>query len=282
MPFNTRKLSNALGAEITGFKINDDVGQETIDALRNAFLKYQVLLFRDQDISFETHIAFSRKFGDLDNHESVPEYRFEAYPQLIRVTNEGKEPTKVFGRQWHSDHSMTLVPSMASQLHAREIPDVGGDTMFTNMYLAYDHLSEGMRRLLDGLEAVHTVQSARHLSQVDGDELKAKMKRNPPVAHPVVIVHPETGRKALYVSEMMTSQLVGMTREESQSILQYLFELSTLPEFVYRHVWRKHDLLMWDNRCTMHIALSDYDHTQLRDLYRTTIKGSRAGRYVEA
>ncbi|MBV7486053.1 TauD/TfdA family dioxygenase [Bordetella sp. BOR01] len=275
-----RKLSNSLGAEVLGFKIQGDLAPAVVDELREAFHRYQILLFRDQPISFETHIAFSRYFGPLDQHEHVPDYRHPDHPTLIKVTNEGKERSKVFGQQWHSDHSMAIRPSLASLLHAHEIPDVGGDTMFTNMCGAYDSLSSGMQRMLSEMRAVHTVIAARHLRGLDEKTLAKKESVNPPVIHPVVRAHPETGRKALYVSEMLTSHFEGMSVEESRPLLEYLFAHSVRPELVYRHQWRRHDLLMWDNRCTMHLALMDYDHQQLRRLFRTTIEGDYVGEYA--
>ncbi|WP_454719993.1 MULTISPECIES: TauD/TfdA dioxygenase family protein [Cupriavidus] len=275
-----RKLSNSLGAEVVGFRITADCAPDALAEIRQAFAQYQVLLFRDQDISFDTHIAFSRRFGPLEQHDAIPEYRHPDYPELIVVTNEGKERAKVFGQQWHSDHSMTVCPSMASLLHAHVIPEVGGDTMFANMYDAYDTLSDGMKRLLAPLRAVHTVIAAKHLRGLDEQTLAAKARNNPPVVHPVVRIHPVTGRPALYVNEMLTSHFEGMTVAESQPLLQYLFAHSTRSEFVYRHQWRKHDVLMWDNRCTMHLALMDYDHQQLRRLFRTTLEGDSRGEYL--
>lgn len=267
-----RKLSHALGAEVVDFRITDDCGPEAIEEIKQGFARHQILLFRDQDISFDTHIGFSRKFGPLEDHEGVPEYRHPDYPELVVVTNEGKQRSQVFGQQWHSDHSMRLHPSMASLLHAHVIPEVGGDTMFANMYAAYDSLSDGMKQLLEPLRAVHSVLGARHLRGLDQETRARKAKNNPPVIHPVVRRHAVTGRPALYVNEMLTTRFDGMTEDESRPLLEYLFAHSTRPEFVYRHKWRKHDIVMWDNRCTMHLALLDYDHSQLRRLFRTTLQ----------
>ncbi|MGJ7500346.1 TauD/TfdA dioxygenase family protein [Variovorax sp. ZT5P49] len=275
-----RRLSNSIGAEVLEFEVSPHLSLDVVSELRDLFLEHQVLLFRDQRISFETHIDFSRHFGELDTHESTPDYRADGYPHLLKVTNEGREREKVFGQQWHSDYSMTLRPAMASLLHAHEIPEVGGDTMFTNMYAAYDTLSDAMKRLLLPLKAEHSVLGARHLRNVDTELRAQRSKLNPPVLHPVVRAHPETGRKALYMNEMHTTNFEGMTVDESQPLLAYLFEHSTRSEFVYRHQWRKHDLLMWDNRCTMHLALQDYDYRQLRRLYRTTLIGELEGAYA--
>jgi len=279
MEIKTRPLSFALGAEIVDFSITSDLSVNTINRIKDAFKKYQILLFRHQAISFETHIAFSKLFGELDNHDSVPDYRHDIYPELIVVTNKGREPSKVFGRQWHSDHSMSLSPTTASLLHAHVLPDIGGETMFTNMYMAYDLLSKGMKEMLEHLNAVHTIATAHHLRGADPEMLAYKLNRNPPVVHPVVKTHPETGKKSLYVNEMMTSHFENMTAAESQPLLHYLFNFSTQPELIYRHKWEKHDLIIWDNRCTMHHALGDYDHEQVRLLYRTTVKGPVTGRY---
>jgi len=277
MPLKMRKLSHALGAEILDLKIGPDLSSEVIKQIHTAFLDHQVLLFRNQNLTHEEHIAFSRHFGALDRHDAVTEYRLPDYPEIVQVTNEGKPASKVFGRQWHSDHSMTLTPSNASLLRACELPEVGGDTLFSNMYTAYETLSYGMKRLLEPLKAVHTVLQARHLQGLSAEVLAEKTRRSPPVLHPVVRIHPETGRPALYVSEMLTSHFEDMTYPESRPLLEYLFDHSTKPELVYRHRWQKNDLLVWDNRCTMHMALADYDHSQIRRMFRTTIIGPKVG-----
>jgi taurine dioxygenase len=275
-----RKLSNSLGAEVLNYLVTAKPTPAEIEQLRSLFLQYQVLLFRGQDIDFQTHIAFSRQFGTLDRHDSTPDYRNATHPELLNVTNEGKQRGTVFGQQWHSDYSMTTAPATASLLHSHQIPDVGGDTMFANMYAAYESLSPAMQHLLEPLRAVHSVLGARHLRAVDKEVRAAKLALNPPVLHKVVRVHPETGRKALYVNEMHSVSFEGMTQEESEPLLDFLFQNSTRSEFVYRHQWRQHDLLMWDNRCTMHLALQDYDFDKLRRLYRTTILGERIGEYA--
>lgn len=156
--------------------------------------------------------------------------------------------------------------------------------MFTNMNLAYETLSPALRALLDPLEAVHSFAhySARALRHRDPRQIAHMTEINPPVAQPVVRVHPETGRKALYLSEMMTSHFVGMTPQESEGLLQYLFTHSVRPEFTYRHAWSVNDLLMWDNRCTQHLALGDYTHDQPRHMHRITVLGTPCGRSVEA
>jgi taurine dioxygenase len=197
------------------------------------------------------------------------------------VTNQevGGRPQPV-GRQWHSDLSTTLRPARASLLRSEVIPPVGGDTMFSNMYLAYETLSEAMKRILEPLEAIHDMTVARQLRGRDPADLAEVRRRNPPVVHPVVRVHPETGRKALYVSEMTTIGIAGMTEDESRPLLQYLYEHSVRPEFTYRHRWQVGDVLAWDNRCTMHLALDDYDLRVPRKMYRTTLLGEESGRFA--
>lgn len=285
MTLSIRRLSNALGAEVRDIDIAKTLSEAVKAELREAFLKYHVLLFRDQDLTPEQHIAFTRIFGELDRNEAVPDYRHPQYPEIVLVTNELKDgqpsPTRNIGRQWHSDHSMTLRPTLASLLHAQAVPEVGGDTMFTNMHLAYDTLSDTLKGILDPLWAVHDIIAARHLRGRASDYLEEKRRINPLVAQPVVRIHPETGRKALYVSEMLTTRFVGMTEEESAGLLSYLFAHSVRPEFAYRHQWRRHDLLMWDNRSTMHNALADYEPGQIRTMLRTALVGTPSGYRVE-
>jgi len=277
----TRRLSNPLGAEIQGLDLRRPIDEKTLGEIHRTFLEHGIVLFRDQPLTTEEHIAFSRLLGELDTHDGLPQDRHPKHPEVLLITNEPKSDgrpsdTRYTGRVWHSDHSFTLVPAMGSLLRSVEIPDVGGDTMFTNMYMAYDALSEGMKRFIAGLHGIHTTTR-----KVDDPERAADMaRRNPPVAQPLVRVHPETGRKALYIGEKVR-QLAGFTVEESQPIIQYLCRHATQPEFVYRHQWRRHDLLMWDNRCTMHVALGDFDETKRRHMERTTILGTPSGQVYD-
>lgn len=279
-----RRLSNGIGAEITGVDIAKPIDSETVNQVRDAWHNHLVLLFRDQhDLTPERHIAFSRNFGMLDQHGSNPRYRMQEFPEILQITNkpfDGKPSgTRNTGRNWHSDLSYTSHPGKGSLLWCAERPEVGGDTMFTNMYLAYETLSDKMRAFLDDLYAIHDVSLVKGIEQRDPAEV-AEMKRlSPPVAHPVVRVHSDTGRKALFVSQRVR-QFVGLSEEESQPILNFLCEHATKHEFVYRHQWRVHDLLMWDNRCTMHIALADFDQTKPRHMLRTTLLGEPSGYIV--
>jgi taurine dioxygenase len=284
MALGVRKLSYALGAEITGLDLRKPLDAATAAEVRRIWLDNLVIVIRDQDITPEQQVAFGRHFGPLDDHKSLPFYRLDGVPEIFLITNKmvnGKpSETKDTGRLWHSDHSFTTHPTMASALYCKEIPEIGGNTLFTNMYMAYDSLSDGLKKLLDGLEAVHDLSDyvpfrSRNLEQ------RAEMQRiNPAVAQPVVRVHGETGRKALYVSEALTFRFVGMTEEESAGLMQFLWRRSVQPEFTYRHEWRPGDLLMWDNRCAMHMAPADYAPGQPRLMHRITILGTPSGRLL--
>ncbi|MEO5691796.1 MAG: TauD/TfdA family dioxygenase [Usitatibacter sp.] len=281
MTIQIRRLSNGLGAEISGVDISKPIDDATFREIEQAWRDHLVLLFRNQALTHEQHIAFSGRFGPLDDHSSIPKFRDPQHHHILPVTNQEiagrKQPV---GRQWHSDLSTTTRPARASLLRSEVIPPVGGDTMFTNMYLAYDTLSDKMKEIVDCLDAIHDMTVAKHSKGRDPADLAEVRKRNPPIAHPMVRVHPETGRKALYVSEMTTTGIVGLTDEEAEPILEFLYGHCVRPEFVYRHKWQVHDVLAWDNRCTMHLALSDYDIDIPRKLYRTTLLGEPSGYIV--
>jgi len=280
-----RKLSNALGAEVLSFDFRKAISLEVADELYKAFLQYSVLLFRGTEISPEKQLEFTRVFGEPDTNEAVADYRHPDFKEVIILSNDvqlGKpSPSAKAGRQWHTDHSHTLHPTLASILHARIIPEVGGDTMFSNMYMAYETLSEGMKTLLDPLWAVHDATNAGHIRTLDAAGRAAKRKMAPPVAQPVVRIHQETGRKVLYVNEMLTRNFVDMSEAESQPLLTYLFAHAVRPEFSYRHQWRLHDVLVWDNRCMQHNALADFDQRQKRIMFRTAVAGSPSGYLVD-
>jgi taurine dioxygenase len=286
---NVRPLSYALGAAVTGVDLQEPLEAEAIERIRKAWLEYSLLVFPGQKLSPESQVRFGRLFGDLDDHRAIPFYRHPEWPEIYLITNKeiGGKPseTRDTGRLWHSDHSFTTHPTMASMLYCREIPLAGGTTMFANMYRAYETLSPTLRGILDGLEAVHSVEhymsSNRFFRQRDPTQIHKMKELSPPVAQPVVRVHQETRRKALYVSEGQTTHFVGMSREESGGLLQYLFKHSIQPEFTYRHQWTVDDLLMWDNRCLIHLAVADYAHSQPRHMHRVTVLGTPCGRIID-
>jgi taurine dioxygenase len=280
-----RKLSYPLGAEVCDINVGKAMTEAEFGEIYRAFLDNGILLFRDQDINREQHIEFSRRFGELDRHDSLPRDRHPDYPEILRVTNRpnpdgSPSDSRYTGRQWHSDMSFTTVPSLGSLLRSWAVPDVGGDTLFANMYLAYETLSDGMKRLIANLHGIQLAGTRKINDPTSGVPRQQEQKRiNPPVAQPVVRVHPETGRKALYLGEKV-KRFDGMTEDESKPLIEYLNRHATKPEFVYRHQWRRNDILVWDNRCTMHQALGDFDETQLRDMERTTVLGTPSGYIV--
>jgi len=289
MPIQIRPLSYALGAEVSGVDLARPVDKATQAAIRKAWLEHLVIVFRGQALTPDRQIAFGRMFGELDDHKSVPFYRHPEHPEIYLITNKkigGKESqTKDTGRLWHSDHSFTTHPTMASMLYCLEIPPVGGTTLFSNMVRAYETLSPTLRSVLDGLEAVHSLEhySARnpYFTARDPEQIRKMNELSPPVAQPVVRVHPETGRKALYISEGQTQRFVGMSEAESAGLLQFLFAHCARPEFTYRHAWKVDDMLMWDNRSTNHLAVHDYSHEQTRHMHRLTVLGTPCGRALE-
>jgi taurine dioxygenase len=283
MPLSFRPLSYSLGAEVIGVDLARPIDDDRFSEIHEAFLQKGILLFRDQKITREQHIAFSRRFGELDRHETLPRDRHPDYPELLLVTNVPKpngkpSDSKYTGQLWHSDLSFTLVPALGSLLRGIDIPPVGGDTMFANMTMAYDTLSDGMKRMIADLHAVHV--GVRKIVDLTPDRAEETKKLIPPIAQPVVRVHPETGRKALYIGEKV-SRFVDMTEEESRPLIDYLCRHATRPRFVYRHQWRANDILLWDNRCTMHVALGDYEEGERRHLERTTVKGTPSGYYLQ-
>ncbi len=286
MAVRIRRLAHALGAEIRDIDITQPMTEAQFGEIYRAFLEHGILLLRNQACSREQHIGFSRRFGELNRHDALPRDHHPDYPELLLVTNarkaDGTPADQAYtGRQWHSDMSFTTQPSLGSLLRAHAIPDVGGDTLFANMTLAYDMLSAGMKKLIADLHGIHRSGTRKIANAATGGERADEQKKlNPPVAQPVVRVHPQTGRKALYIGEKV-KRFEGMTDEESKPLIDFLVGWATRPEFVYRHQWRQDDIVVWDNRCTMHQALGDFDATQLRHMERTTVLGTPSG-YVVA
>jgi taurine dioxygenase len=284
MPLKLRPLSYALGAEVCDISIARPMSESVFGDIYHAFLDYGILLLRDQDVTREQHIEFSRRFGELDRHDSLPRDRNPQYPELLMVTNEPKPngkpgDGKYTGHLWHSDMSFTLRPSLGSLLRSVKVPPVGGDTMFANMTKAYDDLSEGMKKLIEPLHGIHL--GKRKIVDLTAERAAESARLNPPIAQPIVRVHPETGHKALYIGEKVEC-FAGLTRAESKPIIDFLCRHATQPKYTYRHQWRANDIVIWDNRCTMHAALGDYDDDFPRHMERTTVLGTPSGHIVEA
>lgn len=271
-------ISGALGAEVAGVDLADDLSDEVIGEIRQALLDHLVICFREQELTPARQIALGRRFGELNIH---PHYRpLDGYPEILPVLKE-KGDKRNIGGAWHSDVTFLERPAMGSLLYALEVPSKGGDTMFANQYLAYDSLSPGMKAMLDGLVAVHSdAILSRPENKAKSNALRStKLKDEVRVEeseseHPVVRTHPETGRKALFVNGAFTVRFKDMTVEESRPLLDYLFRHAVRPEFTCRIRWRKGSLVFWDNRAVQHYALNDYPGER-REMHRVTVEGDR-------
>jgi alpha-ketoglutarate-dependent taurine dioxygenase len=267
-------IAGALGAIISDLDLSKGLSDEAVAAIRRAWLEHLVIFFKDQELSPAQFLAFARRFGQVIEYPFIK--GLEGSPEIVPVVKLEHERVN-FGGIWHSDTAYLEVPPMASMLIAREVPPAGGDTMFSNMYLAYETLSNGMKRLLEGLVAVNSSAKA-DVSQTREDRMKdsarADGKKEYVAAHPVVRVHPETGRKALYVNVGHTVCFEGMTPEESAPILDYLFRHQIRPELTCRFRWRVGSIAFWDNRCTQHYPINDY-HGYRRVMHRVTLAGDK-------
>jgi taurine dioxygenase len=272
----------ALGAKVTGVDLSKPLEAGVVEQIKSAWTRHQVLVFPGQQLDPQSLIAFTRHFGELDNYDSQPFNRLPGYDEVMLLSNKrvnGKLPAGAYnGQNWHTDLSYTLRPAKATMVYCIEKPAVGGDTMFANMYAAYEALSPKMRAFLDGLEGVNDVSliSARR----DPAIMEAFKRLNPPVVHPAVRIHPESGKRALYVNDRVRT-FVGMSDAESKPIIRFLCEHSVQPRFVYRHVWTVRDLVLWDNRCLTHLAVGDYDPTEVRHMIRTSTMGDHFGRFED-
>jgi taurine dioxygenase len=273
-----RRLSGVIGAEIAGVSLSETCSNQDFDAIHHAFLENSVLVFRDQRLGPDDLVAFSRRFGPLERHV-LKQFAHPDNPDVFLISNVKEKGTPIgairAGQYWHSDCSYLANPTMASLLHALEVPSYGGDTMFASMAEAYDELSQPMKAFLAGLTAVHDYANAWDVffakvpdrPALSGDE-RAKV---PPVEHPVVRTHPETGRKVLFVNPGFTRHIVGLA--ESRASLDFLFKHAQQPHLIYRHKWAPGDLVVWDNRSTWHLAIADYDMNERRHFLRTSIAG---------
>ena len=278
-----RRLGAAMGAEIVGADLNR-LSDDGFEKIRDAFHDHQVIVVRDQDLTPAVQLSFSRRFGALEDqlnaHYTVPDY-----PEVLVLSNDIKDGKPIGlidgGDFWHSDSSHRDKPSMATILYAIKNPDRGGDTEFANMYAAYDALPEDMKRQLAGLKAVHAVSKLKNKRvtvssrRPDGKDFYERQKSLPDQVWPLVRTHPATGKKALYVSPRFTIGIEGISEKESDEILDRLFLHQIRSEFLYRHKWRDHDLVMWDNRSVIHRATCGFAYPDVRTMHRTVIAGDR-------
>ena len=267
-----RKVAGALGAELGGVDLSGPLDSDTIAAIRAALNAHQVIFFRDQSLTPDQQLAFGRRFGPLNIHPYVA--GMADHPEVMEIIKEPSDKLN-FGGGWHSDMSFLETPSIGSILYAVETPEFGGDTLFASQAAAYDALSEGLKATLEGLRAVHSAgreysakgasaQKRASMQVAEAEGLAGEF------IHPVVKVHPETGRKALYVNPAFTMRFDGWTRRESRALLDYLFEHSRQEAFTCRFNWRDGSMAFWDNRQVWHYALNDYPG-QRRHMRRVTV-----------
>lgn len=275
---SVKPIAGALGAEIEGVDIAAGVDQDMFNEIYRAWLENNVIFFRGQSISPAQQLEFAKRFGDI--HVHLFNKAMEGFPEITEILKTPDMKSNAGGR-WHSDQMYTPQPAKATMLYSREIPEGRGDTMFSNMYLAYETLSEGMKASLQGLKAVHNGDSRNHPSGMTRMErVKAGTIHMPQVdpgdsqtisSHPVVRTHPESGRKLLYIGGH-TDHFDGWTEEESKPLLDYLKTHATRPEFTCRFHWTENAMAFWDNRCCQHFAINDYDGYQRR-MHKIMIKG---------
>jgi taurine dioxygenase len=266
--------STALGAVISGVDLSKEPSKHAMAELKDAFGRYSVIFFRNQDLAPQQHIAMAERWGAINvNRFFKP---LDGYPQIAQVIKEANQKENI-GGTWHTDHSYDLIPAMGSMLYAREVPTVGGDTLFSSMYLAYEALSEDLKKMLADLKAWHSSRHAFGYSVTDSEHFEDGRLANPNQAtqdalHPVVITHPLTGRKALYVNADFTIRFDGWTVEQSQPILDFLYAHGARQEFTCRFHWEPGSIAFWDNRATWHYAMNDYQGHR-RIMHRITLEG---------
>lgn len=268
-----KPMAGALGAEIHGLDLSGELAGEQVARLRALLNEYEVIFFRDQDIGPAAQKALALCFGPLQTH---PAYEtVEGFPELTILESTPEKPTKI--EAWHSDMTFRKHPPMGTVLRSLVVPPKGGDTLWASMTAAYEGLSAQMQAFLQGLTAVHDFAHGfkESLAEPGGRErLAPAIAANPPVRHPVIRTHPETGRKVIFVNSLFTTHIEGLPRAESDALLQFLFRHVTTPEYTCRFPWRPHSIAIWDNRSTQHKPINDYFPAH-RKLLRITIDGDR-------
>lgn len=274
--FTINRISPAIGAEIGNIDLTAPLDHGTIAALRKALVEHKVLVFRDQDITPAQHVALARRFGELEIHPTFPHH--DAFPELVLLGGDDKRPAMENG--YHSDVSWREIPSMASMLRCVQCPDIGGDTVWVNMALAYERLPEHRKQQIEGLLAVHDIGPAF------GEKMTPEQRRQfPPATHPVVRTHPESGEKILYVNGGFVTHFANFktrnpvrgafeSQSEKQDLLDYLLRQPAILEYQMRLRWRPNTIAFWDNRSTQHYAIQDY-FPAVRRMMRATIIGER-------
>ncbi|MGI9524561.1 MAG: TauD/TfdA dioxygenase family protein [Hyphomicrobiaceae bacterium] len=277
MALHFKRLSNDLGAEATGIDLASSVSVRDSSAFNQAFTECSVLVIRNQVLTPHQMLKAVKVFGDIFEQHNK-RFALPECPQIHYISNQDRYPDGrryIPGEGYHTDHSNDECPPKATVLHAVKLPDRGGNTQFLNMQRAYDDLSNTTKEKIDTLRAVHVYQashSARRLMSVEGSQPDVASRQ---VIHPLVRTHPETGRKAIYINPIRIEKLVGVPDRAALSLLDELLAHATQSKYQYDHTWQPGDLVIWDNRCLLHKANSDYDHRQKRYLYRVMLKGDR-------
>ena len=266
--------SGSMGVEIHNVDLSNELSDSLFSEIRETFIEHGLIFFRDQELTPDDHLRFAKRWGEININRFF--VKVEGYDQIAEVRKDADQKINI-GGAWHTDHSYDQVPAMGSILLAKETPKIGGDTLFANMYRAYETLSDGMKKTLESMKACH---SSRHVFGAHTGYSEASNQRigNPELAtqdaiHPVIITHPESKRKALYVNPEFTVNFEGWTVEESKPLLDYLTEHTTQQENTTRFQWEPGSIAFWDNRCTWHFALNDYPG-ETRLMHRITVEGS--------
>ena len=273
LPFEVNRLSPTIGGELLGVDLREDLTSEIKDLIYEALLVYKVIFFRDQDLTTDQHIHFSKNFGDLEVHPFAP-FK-DGYPEVLKITHNEKSR----GREnlWHSDVTWRKEPSLGSVLRMLEKPENGGDTLFSDMYAAYDDLTDEVKQKLEGAVAVHDFVGFRKRLIKEGKspkEIEVFNEKFPMPEHPVFRTHPDTGKKVIYVNRAFTQYIKGWEEDESKDMLDFLYSRASTPEYQCRFAWENNSIAFWDNRACQHYANSDY-WPQIRRVERVTIIGDR-------
>jgi taurine dioxygenase len=272
-PFEVERLGRHLGAEVHGLNLKNGMDPETFRAFEAALIEHKVLVARDQDLTTAEHVAISRLFGELEVHPFRPQGEF---PEVLVLDNHRDNPV-LSTDVWHSDTTFRINPTKYTILRCQIMPKVGGDTLWANMEAAYDGLSDTLRKMIDGLTAVHDFQNFRVLFKKTEEDL-AKLRKMeelyPNPSHPVVRTHPVTGRKCIYVNQQFTVRIEGLEPDESRAILQVLIAQAQVPDYQFRLRWTPGAIVFWDNRSTQHYAANDY-YPERRRMERTAVVGGK-------